>query len=57
MYTYNIFGRHVALVYGSVALIVLAPLPFWIELLFEYKAQHENAVLIFAGTGIAVGLV
>ena len=56
MYTYKFFGRHVALIYGVVALIVLAPLPFWIELLFGYEAQHENAVLIFAGTGIVVAL-
>ena len=56
MYNYNFFGRHVALLYGAAALFVLAPLPFWVELLFGYKAQHENAVLVFSLTGIFVAL-
>ena len=56
MYTYSFFGRHIALVYGAVALIILAPLPFWVEFLFGYKAQHNNAVIIFAGVGIIMAL-
>ena len=56
VYNYNFLGRHVALLYGTAALFVLAPLPFWIVLLFGYKAQNENAVLVFSLTGIFVAL-
>ena len=56
MYNYNFFGRHVALLYGAAALFVLAPLPLWVEFLFGYKAQHENAVLVFSLTGFFVAL-
>ena len=56
MYSYNFIGRHVALLYGAAALLVIAPLPYWIELVFGYKAQHDNAVVIFACVGIVLAL-
>ncbi len=55
-YSYTFWGKHIAFIYGVVALLIISPLPLWLELVFHQKPHNESASFVFAVTGVVVSV-